>query len=472
MIKILILFSLIIVINLEGWSQCDSPFYRKYISKGDSVLAIIKRKGGTAEVYKSAINHYNTAMLVCPDSAEKARIKILEVFKEIQKLKEQAVTASKDAFDQKTKAELATKGFKFSTWANAPYKYVRLILDGPEDVEKIKKDSFDLKLIAYCNHLDILGDSITKYCDSTSLSDYNVLMDKLYFDNDLYEKVFYCLKSINPDDTVVLKPYKGQRPGFALKKFVDGNKNYTVELEKDIITVTKNNEKEILTPPAGQQFIAFTLSLQLKRLFCSTDDNYIYVYGVFDSDKPKLLADEKIAMGSRITAMDFEEDSSVIFFGTSKGDIGFIRYNSDRKNQPVYDAENSLGSEVTSIECFTHKIGESMPKTFLLATGQRNRSLVFVLDSNYLTPNYKFLGNMMPRRGLGNITHAIYDPECKKVIIETKRDDNKDASLWEWNPFSREILEGLKAVKKAILLNNEIQIKPDQFMNKSQVKFY
>ncbi len=470
--KILILFSFIIVINLEGWSQCDSPFYRKYISKGDSVLAIIKRKGGTAEVYKSAINHYNTAMLVCPDSAEKARVKILEVFKEIQKLKEQAVKASNEAFDQKTKAELATKGFKFSTWANAPYKYVRLILDGPEDVEKIKKDSFDLKLIAYCNHLDILGDSITKYCDSTSLSDYNMLMDKLYYDNGLYEKVYYCLKSINPEDTVVLKPYTGKRPGFNVKKFTDGNKNYTVELEKKKISITRNSEKEILTPQSGQQFISFTLSPTLKRLFCSTDDNFIYVYSFFDSIKPKLLADETIAMGSRITAMDFKEDSSVLFFGTVKGDIGFIRYNSDRKNQPVYDVENSLGSEVTSIGFFTHKIGKDKPKTFLLATGQRSRSSVFELDSNYLTPNYKFMGNFLPRRGLGNINHAVYDAECKKVIVETKRDDIKDPSLWEWNPFSREILEGLKAVKKAKLQNNEIQIKPDQFMNKSQVKFY
>jgi len=212
MIKCLIIFSFILMVNLEGWSQCDSPFYRKYISNGDSVLAVIKRRGGTAEVYKSAINHYNTAMLVCPDSAEQARRKILEVFKEIQKLKEQAIMASKDAFDQKTKAELATKGFKFSTWSNAPYKYVRLIRDGPEDVGKIKKDSFDIKLIAYCNHLDILGDSIKKYCDSSSLADYNMLMDKLYFNNDLYEKVYYCLKSLNPDDTVALKPYKGIKP--------------------------------------------------------------------------------------------------------------------------------------------------------------------------------------------------------------------------------------------------------------------
>lgn len=461
------------MLNLEGRTQCDSPFYRKYISKGDSVLKIIKgKKGGTADDYKAAINHYNTAMLVCPDSAEHARSKILEVFKEIQKLKEKAISSSNEAEKLKIKADSATYWFKVSTWSNAPYKYIRLIRDGPEDIEKIRTDSFDSKLIAYCYHLDILGDSIQKYCDSTSVADYNVLMDKLYFDNDLYEKIYYCLKSLNPEDTVALKPFKGKRPDFGFKKITEGDNIYTVELENRKIKTTKKGVKEILVPPSEHQFISFTLSTTLKRLFCATDDNYIFVYSFCDSIKPMLLKDETIAMGSKITALDFKEDSSIIFFGTVKGDIGFIRYNSDRKNQPVYDVENSLGSEITSIDFFTHEIEKDKPKTFLLATSLKNRSSVYELNSNYLTPNYKFSGNALPRRGLGNINHAIFDFDCQKVIIETKKDDAKDPSLWEWNPFSREILEGLKAVKMAKMQSNETQISPEEIMNKSKVKFY
>lgn len=472
MIKSLIIFSLILILNLEGRSQCDLPFYHKYISKGDSVLKIIKaKKGGTADDYKAAINHFNTAMLVCPDSAEHARSKILEVFKEIQKLKQLADNEKNDADQQREKAESATYRFKVSTFANAPYKYIRLIRDGPEDVEKIRNESFDSKLIAYCYHLDILGDSIRKYCDSIS-PDYNVLMDKLYYDNDLYEKIYYCLKSLNPEDTVALKPFKGKRPDFGLKKFTEGDKIYTVEFENRQIKTTRNGVEEILVPPSDHQFISFTLSRTSKRLFCATDDNYIFVYSFCDSIKPMLLKDETIAMGSKITALDFKEDSSIIFFGTVKGDIGFIRYNSDRKNQPVYDVENSLGSEITSVGFFTHKIEKDSLRTFLLATSLKNRSAVYELNSNYLTPNYKFSGNALPRRGLGNINHAVFDSDCQKVIIETKKDDAKGPSLWEWNPFSREILEGLKVVITAKLKSNENQVPAEQILNKSKVKFY
>ena len=94
------------------------------------------------------------------------------------------------------------------------------------------------------------------------------------------------------------------------------------------------------------------------------------------------------------------------------------------------------------------------------------------MNSTYLTPNAKFSGNALPRRGLGNINHAVFDSDCQKVIIETKKDDANNPSLWEWNPFSREILEGLKAVNTAKLQSNETQIPAEQIMNKSKVKFY
>ncbi len=104
--KNLILFCFLIL-NLVGLTQSNCPYYDKYIRVGDSIL----KKGDKAD-FKDAINAYSTAMLHCPDSAQEARKKILEVFKEIEKLKKKAERAekkSKDALAEAVKAKAETQ---------------------------------------------------------------------------------------------------------------------------------------------------------------------------------------------------------------------------------------------------------------------------------------------------------------------------------------------------------------------------
>ena len=175
-------------------------------------------------------------------------------------------------------------------------------------------------------------------------------------------------------------------------------------------------------------------------------------------------------MGAKITAMDFEEDSSIIFFGTVKGDIGFIRFSRDNKSQPVYDPENALGSQITSIRYFKHTIGQNNAKPFLLATGLKSKAVVFEVDSNFLKPNNKFSGNTLPDQDLGNISQAVYDPKQQKIILETQIAENKSAYIW--NPFTAEILDELKIVMKAEKPGDVNYKKLLEIMNGPDVKFY
>ena len=79
------------------------------------------------------------------------------------------------ALNQKSLAENnkieADKQRKIATRQNiltAPNEYARLIREVPTEATKISKDTFDYKLIAYCNHLDNL-ESLTKALDNNNM---------------------------------------------------------------------------------------------------------------------------------------------------------------------------------------------------------------------------------------------------------------------------------------------------------------
>ena len=59
-----------------------------------------------------------------------------------------------------------------------------------------------------------------------------------------------------------------------------------------------------------------------KLIYCSTNDNLIYVYN------DKLENTDYISMGAKVTALDLLNDDkrSIIYFGTASGYIGFISY--------------------------------------------------------------------------------------------------------------------------------------------------
>lgn len=204
------------MISLQGLSQDTCLYYQRYIDIGDSIFNKLRIDTKSEKLIKAdagkftdAINAYNTAMLHCPKMAQQAREKILKVFEYIEQVKKEAIVQTQLARDA-TKAEIKAKNSiellrkaavtakedaYRSTLANAPYKYIRLIKDGPKDKEKIKKDSFDYKLIAYCNHLVSVKDSMKKKEMNAAIDTVNSLVEKLYFNNDLYEKVYFCIEA-------------------------------------------------------------------------------------------------------------------------------------------------------------------------------------------------------------------------------------------------------------------------------------
>ena len=77
------------------------------------------------------------------------------------------------------------------------------------------------------------------------------------------------------------------------------------------------------------------------------------------------------------------------------------------------------------------------------ATGQNGKAAVYEIDSNYHVEGNKFSGNVLPEYW-GNITHAAFDPESKKIILETLKD--KQPKTYLWNPYSAVLLDELKEI--------------------------
>jgi len=414
--------------------------------KGDSIFIRLK-SGDTSVDFKHVMDAYNTAALVYPEMADAARDSMMEVFTYIEKVKNDAIvqriranTATEQARKERDIAEFAKRvadtlkqlsiAFNFS---NAPYKYLRLIRDGPKDKAKISNDTFDLKLIAYCNHLDSLRDSIKQYCAKSDVYIYNSLHENLYYDNDLYEKIYYCFKS---HDSIgyVLNPDQQQDTGYfsenSIRKRSEG---FMLSDDSTKITSMRSNQENEILQRAGQKFTSFTLSHKSKLIFCATDDNYIVAYDLDNSAgyQPR----DSIAMGTKVTAMDFDDNNNIIFFGTVSGDIGFIKYDGDRKNQPVYDIENALGSRITGMDLFAVTDPFDYKRhIFLLATGLNSKAAVYKIDSNLLVPGNKFSANILPDQELGQIRQAAFDTSLKQVVLETFKANTR--TVYMWDPFT------------------------------------
>jgi len=160
--KSLILFCFLIL-NLAGLTQTNCPYYDKYIRIGDSIL----EKKGKAD-FKAAIYSYSTAMLHCPDSAQKARKKILEVFNAIEKLKtkaEHAEKISKDALAEtvKAKAETQTALGKANKLIDAFYFYDgKFALAVKEIADRYGRQSKVIYVKRY-GFINKQGDEVIKY---------------------------------------------------------------------------------------------------------------------------------------------------------------------------------------------------------------------------------------------------------------------------------------------------------------------
>jgi hypothetical protein len=421
--------------------------YREAIDSGD-----FRRERGH---YDTAINYYFAAEAFDPLRKGEVKKKIDTVFGIIDGVKRKAIdeknradSATKKAIDnenkvkkEKERVDSARKVFYLFNLANAPYKYVRLIRDMPIDRDTLLAGRFDSLLAAYNGHLDIIRDSFEVIPDDTfkkanipfAKKDYEDLRYNLYFNNDLYEKLFYCLDAKGGRDLIFKKdagPSGSLDSGVVF--FTGGKDNFRLSDAGSIIWNDSNKMDTI--ERQGKKFTTFILNDSLKQLIAATDDHFIFNYA-FDAEG-NVRAIDSIALGAEVTAMDYADSLGILLFGTRGGDIGYILFNGDlKKYQPVYSTENFLtGSWITAVDYFIHDSAG-----YLLATGFDNKAVVYRIDNNFLLPGYKFSGNILPDPGreLGGILHGKYDAQAQMVRIEA----NNGTQNFLWDPFTDSALE-------------------------------
>lgn len=461
MIKWFVISSFVIL-WLNGRAQVDSLLYLKYLGKGDSIFKILRDNPKIKNVkFDDAVNAYNSALLIFPAKADNARDRIKAVFEHIESerlkadslrilaeqrerdiiIKNKEIVIEKEkAFTAKRKADSAKARIYQFNLENAPYKYLRLIRDGPKDKAKIELDSFPLKLIAYCNHLDTL-ELILKSMP-TGETNFAQLRENLYYNNELYEKVFYCLDSRDYLDSVIRPIGAGERAKEKIRVRYLGDQSAGFWLSGDGGIIKKNHTNLDTLKPGNQKFTSFALSEKMKMLFGATDDNYILVYGLGDSGELRPM--DTIALGTRVTAIDFDDKDSTLYFGTINGEIGFIEYNSFKKRyQPVYSTEMFIpGSEVTAIDFFSFE-----DNGYLLVTGRTGKAAVYKLDKKSSVPGNNFSGNFLPDYLLGSMDFAVFDASEKQVVLETTNKSNEKLFYW-WDPFTQSVLQKFKMAMK------------------------
>ena len=149
-------------------------------------------------------------------------------------------------------------------------------------------------------------------------------------------------------------------------------------------------------------------------------------------------------MGAKVTALDYNSERSIIYFGLESGDIGYIRYNKDNKNQPVF--ENVLGSPITAIRLFNHATSEGNAP-FLLVAAKNSKVVVYEIDDNSLVPDKELLGNTLPEKNLVEVVNAKYDDRLKMIVIKVRSLKTKKETVYSWNPFTAEILKKYRQYK-------------------------
>jgi|GEM_PF-2710406 len=350
------------------------------------------------------------------DSADNAKAEALK-----QKgIADQNVTAARiakeDALKQKEIADQSADSARKLNLKNAASEYARLIQDGPSDDNNNEKTFYAKDyFLAYSQYFDQLNDSLKNFHDKAAYGIYKSIRNKLYYDNELYQRIYDDFDINKSLDTVI--------------KEDDRLKDIFSNIQNDPNVKSKNG----------------------KLNFSPNVDNYIYVYN------DNHVAIDTIYMGARVTALDFNDDKNIIYFGTSSGYIGYIDYNGKRKKyQPVF--ENKLKSEITAIHFFDYKDNPDSINHFLLAVAKTSNSSVYKLDGKSLKPDRLLIGNELPyKKDYGNIEQAVFNKD--KIIFKTSK-----GTYYSWNPFSHSLLPKLKVLRKFDSL--------DPTYNAPEIKFY
>lgn len=339
---------------------------------------------------------------------------------------EEKTKIAKDAMEATT---VALNKVKVQNIRIAANEYVRLIREEvPKEINKSNPDKICNPLLAYCYHFDVL-DTLTK--NPNDKIRYNQLREKLYYNNDLYEKLYYSFASLDTE-SVVLENYKSSYD-FETITFLKTNRVGLRDNNKEIKLTYKGGTTSVKEP--GKKYVALAAGKKSSYLISSTEDNLILVY---QFDGTKLNLQSTINMGAKVTALSYNDSLNVIYFGTQNGDIGYITYNVDKKNQPVF--ANTLTSNITAIEYFksVSKI-DKKERSYLLVTGYKSKPVVYKLDDESIFPNKELLGNSLPKKNFYEINHATFIDSLNCVLISTA---SKGKFLW--NPFADDLLDKLK----------------------------
>ena len=319
----------------------------------------------------------------------------------------------------------------------AANEYARLIREGPSE-ENNNRDEFYGRnyLLIYADHFNHLENRVAEEDKNA----YRFLKEKLYFNNDLYRRLYENLVIAREKDAVIKKENGVIPAAFQLSADPDANGLSVVKSDNGLrnsIALSNGGQRLSFTlPKRGQEFTALAAGPANRVVLGATTDHLIYA---FDS---KLHVLDVINMGARVTALDYSsvDNKDLIYFGTASGYIGYIRFNSQKKNQPVF--ENKLETEITAIQLFRHPGGDGTGKenSFLLAAGLGSSPRVYKLDVNSLRPDKLLLGNELPytRKEYGDIQRARYVPRLNRVILATT------TGYYSWNPFTEDLLQTLK----------------------------
>jgi len=414
-------------------ANADSARIQSKIAQSQRDLA--KRNADSARIQRDSAE-FQRALAI--RNADTARANAAEAQKLSELANANADTARANAAEAKKQTELAkwnenqTKIEKDKAYnnslKNAASVYARLIREGPYAKKEIQDSAFDFKLVAFTEHLDSLGPLILKNIRN-EYPDYKLLLEKLYYNNDLYEKIYTCLNFTSPNAKKVLFDMIPNSGKFS------GDYDSSNPAFKKIQSSLKSS---------GKKLIKIIENKKDKLIFCSTNDNWIYVYS-----KGSDIPDNKIAMGAMATAIDYSSDNRIIYFGLESGDIGFIRYDKDKMNQPVF--ENTLNTPVTAVQYFTFLSGQGinkgMLKHFLLVAGKKSKVVVYELADKDPVPDRRLLGNSLPEKTLLDVVNAKFD--AGKICIEVKSSrPGSMPSYYSWNPFTAEAFEVYKRYKK------------------------
>jgi hypothetical protein len=305
-------------------------------------------------------------------------------------------------------------------------EYLRLIRTGPTDKPKIRANDFDYKLVAYAEYINLLDTPL--HTNS--------------WNNELYEKLYYSLIANNAESAACNATNEKYDQKMELgNNVVVVNSDYQLET-KNILSDSVYSTKAV---SSMNKIKAVHLNKNDRLVMCATLDNMITVLS-YDAGY-KLTIKNKIPMGALVTALDYDPSKHVIFFGLVSGEIGYILYGNDKKNQPVYDNMANLGQcnakdtsqEISAVDYFYHN-----DTAYLLSTNKKGKAVVYKLDYNQFKPNEKLSGIALPSTNYnkGEIIAARYDENKKRIVLNIKKESGY--IVFEWNPFVAEVQVTLK----------------------------